>query len=285
MKAIRIHRYGGPEVLELEDIPIPAPDADEVLVKVGAAGVGPWDALVRSGKSGVPQTLPLTPGSDIAGVVDRVGSDVIAFAVGDTVFGCTNASFVNGYAEYARAKADMIATAPRSLNAVEGASVPVVAVMAWDMLFTHAGLKSGETVLIQGALGNVGRYAVQLARSAGARVLTAADNEKVDVVIDTVGGDVQRASFDDLKRGGRLISSVSPPDADLAARYGVRAAFFIVSVTTEALEQLSKLIDAGTISVNVGSVLPLAQAHVAHEMLAGTVAHPPGKIVLELQPP
>jgi NADPH:quinone reductase-like Zn-dependent oxidoreductase len=284
MKAIRVHRYGGPEVLELEDIPVPAPDPNEVLVKVAAAGVGPWDALVRTGKSGVAQTLPLTPGSDIAGVVDRVGSNVIAFAVGDTVFGCTNAFFVNGYAEFARAEAGMIAAAPTSLNAVEAASVPVVAVTAWEMLFTHADLKSGETVLIQGASGNVGGYAVQLARSVGARVLTAADSEKVDVVIDTVGGDIQRASFDDLKRGGRLISSVSQPDADLATRFGVRVGFFIVSVTTQGLERISKLIDAGKISVTVGSVLPLAQARVAHEMLAGAVSHKRGKIVLELQP-
>ena len=129
---------GGPEVLKLEDIPVPAPDPNEVLVKVAAAGVGPWDALVRTGKSGVAQTLPLTPGSDIAGVVDRVGSNVTAFAVGDTVFGCTNAFFVNGYAEFARAEAGMIAAAPTSISAVEAASVPVVAVMAWDMLFTHA---------------------------------------------------------------------------------------------------------------------------------------------------
>ena len=229
-------------------------------------------------------SLSLTPGSDIAGVVDRVGSNVTAFAVGDTVFGCTNAFFVNGYAEFARAEAGMIAAAPASIDAVEAASVPVVAVTAWEMLFTHADLKSGETVLIQGASGNVGGYAVQLARSVGARVLTAADNEKVDVVIDTVGGDVQRASFDDLKRGGRLISSVSQPDAELATRFGVRVGFFIVSVTTEGLERISKLIDAGNIRVNVGSVLPLAQARVTHEMLAGTVSHKRGKIVLELQP-
>ncbi len=284
MKAIRVHRYGGPEVLELEDIAVPAPDTNEVLVKVAAAGVGPWDALIRTGKSGVAQMLPLTPGSDIAGVVDRVGSNVTAFAVGDTVFGCTNAFFVNGYAEFARAEAGMIAAAPTSIDAVEAASVPVVAVTAWEMLSTHADLKSGETVLILGASGNVGGYAVQLARSAGARVLTAAENEKVDVVIDTVGGDTQRASFDDLKRGGRLISSVSQPDADLATRYGVRVGFFIVSVTTQGLERISKLIDAGKISVTVGSVLPLAQARVAHEMLAGTVSHKRGKIVLELQP-
>lgn len=141
MQAIRVHRYGGPEVLELEDIPVPAPDPNEVLVKVTAAGVGPWDALVRTGKSGVAQTLPLTPGSDIAGVVDCVGSNVIALAVGDTVFACTNAFFVNGYAEFARAEAGMIEAAPTSIKAVKAASVPVVAVMAWDMLFTHADLK------------------------------------------------------------------------------------------------------------------------------------------------
>ncbi len=177
----------------------------------------------------------------------------------------------------------MIAAAPTSIKPLEAASVPVIAVMAWEMLFTHAELKYGETVLIQGASGNVGGYAVQLARNAGARVLTRADNEKADVVIDTVGGNIQRASFDALKRGGRLISSVSPPDADLATEHGVRVGFFLVSVTTEGLERISKLIDSGTLRVNVGSVLPLAQARVAHEMLAGTVAHPPGKIVLEVQ--
>lgn len=298
MLAVRVHRFGGPEELVLERVDIPKPQPGEALVRVMAAGVGPWDALVRTDHSGLPQTLPVTPGSDIAGVVE---------ATGEAVFGLTNPSFSGGYAEYAVAECSSIARKPASLSFIEAASVPVVAVTAWQMLFDHAKVSAGETVLVHGAAGNVGAYAVQLAHWAGARVIAvagAADNDYVrglgatevidyrtqrfeehvsgiDAVIDTVGGETQARSFAVLKRDGMLVSSVSPPSQELAAQYGVRTAFFIVSVPSAQLERIAGLFDAGALKTDVGVVLRLADARKAHEMLAGIVPHPRGKIVLD----
>ena len=279
---------------------MPVPAKNEALIRVSAAGVGPWDALLRTGNSGIPQTLPLIPGSDIAGIVE---------ATGEEIYGVTNPSFAGGYAQYAAASLDSIARKPKSLSFVEAASVPVVAVTAWQMLFDHAKVSAGQTVLVQGAAGNVGAYAVQLAHWAGARVIAvagASDAEHlrglgadevidfrtqrfeehasgVDAVIDTVGGDTQSRSFAVIERGGMLVSSVSQPSKELAAQHGVRAAFFIVDVKTPQLERIAQLIDAGVLKTDVGVVLPLADARKAHEMLAGTVPHPRGKIVLDVE--
>lgn len=299
MLAVRIHSYGGPEQLVLEETPIPTPADDEVLVRVFAAGVGPWDALIRSDHGGLPQELPLTLGSDIAGVVD---------ATGDEVYGLTNPLFVGGYAQYAVAKRGSIARKPACLTFVEAASVPVVAVTAWQMLFDHARVTARQTVLVHGAAGNVGAYAVQLAHWAEARVIAVAsakdadyvhglgadvvidyrtqrfedEASSVDAVVDTVGGETQTRSFGVLKRGAMLVSSVSAPSPELAAKYGVRTAFFIVSVTTEQLGRIAALFDTGALKTDVGVVLPLADARKAHEMLAGIVPHPRGKIVLDI---
>jgi NADPH:quinone reductase-like Zn-dependent oxidoreductase len=306
MKAVRIHRYGGPDALVFEEAPVPVPGPDEGLVRVCAAGVGPWDALVRSGTSGIPQTLPLIPGTDIAGVLETNGAAGSTLKPGDAIFGATNASFTDGYAQYAVASLASIAKKPASLSFVEAASVPVVAVTAWQMLFDRARVSAGQTVLVHGAAGNVGAYAVQLASWAGARVIAIAaesdaaylrnlgaedviDRSKrfedevagVDVVIDTVGGDIQRRSFGVIKPNGLLVSSVSSPDPALAERFGVRIAFFIVSVPSAQLERIAQLIDAGTLRVDLGIVLSLADARKAHDMLAGTLPHPRGKIVLD----
>lgn len=300
MLAVRVYAYGGPEQLVVDDIPVPTPADDEVLVRVCAAGVGPWDALVRTGQSGLSQALPLTPGSDIAGVIE---------ATGEAIFGLTNPSFVGGYAQYATAKRASIARKPASLGFIEAASVPVVAVTAWQMLFDRANVSSGQTVLVHGAAGNVGAYAVQLARWAGVRVVAVAASadadfvralgadevidyrtqrfeervSDVDAVIDTVGGETQMRSFAVLKRGGTLVSSVSAPSQALAEQYGVRAAFFIVSVPAAQLERIAELFDEGVLKASVGEILGLAEAQKAHEMLAGTVPHARGKIVLSVE--
>ena len=300
MKAARVHRFGGPEVIVLEDVPTPVPAAGEVLVRVRAAGVGPWDAWVRSGKSVLPQPLPLTLGSDLAGVVDAVGPGA-AFAVGDEVFGVTNKRFTNANAEYAIALAAMIAKKPASLDYVAAASVPVVAVTALQMLFDHGGLVAGQTVVVHGGAGNVGAYAVMLAKASGARVIaTGLTNEvetiralgadvvvdvtasrlqdaasDVDLVVDTIGPKVQDASFAVLKPSGVLVSSVTEPAAGKA-----RSKFMLVDVTTAALERVAALLEAGTLRTNVGRVLPFASIAEAHEMLDGTRPRPNGKIVL-----
>ncbi|HYQ16945.1 MAG TPA: NADP-dependent oxidoreductase [Polyangiaceae bacterium] len=308
MLAIRIQRFGTPEVIELQDIARPVPGDAEVLIRVAAAGVGPWDAWVRSGKSVLDQPLPLTLGSDVAGRIEAVGAQVKGFTVGQAVFGVTGERFTGGYAEYALAPAGCVAVKPKRLSFVEAASVPVVAVTAQQMLFEHARLRAGERVLIHGAGGNVGAYALQLAKAARAEVVGtdvgpgvdyarslsagpvldvqssdfASGLAPFDVVIDTVGGDVQRRSFALLKPRGRLISSVSRPDAEQAAKLGVEASFMLVHVTTAELSRLAELLDAGALVTRVGAVLALDEARAAHEMLDGKRPRPAGKIVLQV---
>jgi NADPH:quinone reductase-like Zn-dependent oxidoreductase len=148
MTAARVQRFGSPNVITLEQIDVPQPQKEEVLVRVHAAGVGHWDALVRMGTSGLPRSLPLTLGAEVSGVVAKVGTNVTDFHQGDEVFGVTNASFVGGYAEYAAASAKMIARKPSKLSDIEAASVPVVAVTAWQMLFDHARAAEGQTIFV-----------------------------------------------------------------------------------------------------------------------------------------
>jgi NADPH:quinone reductase-like Zn-dependent oxidoreductase len=307
-KACRVHRFGPPDVITLEDFPPPAPGAGQALVRVKAAGVGPWDAWIRAGKSALPQPLPLTLGSDLAGVVAAIGPGVAHVAPGDVVFGVTNPHFIGSYADYAIANAGMIAKKPAALGDVEAASVPVVAVTAWQALFDQARVTRGQTVLVHGAAGNVGAYVVQLAHRAGLRVVTTAGEmdfgyvrnlgadevvdfratrfedvvRDVDAVIDLVGGDVQARSFAVLKPGGTLISAVTAPDQAIAATRGIRAAFFLVDVTTACLTQIAASIETGALVATVGTVLPLAAARVAHEMLEGQRPRPRGKIVLNV---
>ena len=307
MKAARISQFGSLDVITVAETECPAPGPGQVLVRVKAAGVGPWDALVREGKSGIPQSLPLILGSEISGFVESVGSGVNAFRVGDEIYGVTNEQFTGGYAEYALAAAGMIARKPKALSFVEAASAPVVAVTAWQMLFDYAQVAAGQTALVQGAAGNVGAYAVQLAARAGVRVIGAAAGrdadyvrglgaEKVidysnhrfedfvsgvDAVIDTVGGEIRERSFGVLKRGGILVSVVSPKPQEGKRPNDVRMAFFIVEVTTARLDWLTALFDSHALKAHVGSVLSLEDARTAHEMLAGA-PHNRGKIVLDV---
>jgi NADPH:quinone reductase-like Zn-dependent oxidoreductase len=304
MKAGRIHYFGPPNVIAIDEIPCPTPKEGELVVRVAAAGVGPWDALIREGKSVVQVSLPVILGADLAGIVESVGRGVTQFKPGDEVFGVTNKQFCGAYAEYAVASAQMVAARPRSLSFVEAASVPVVAVTAYQMLFDYAQVKAGQAVLIHGAAGNVGAYAVQLAKQAELRVFATAGpadvdyvrglgaemvvnykNTKfedavppVDAVLDTVGGETQRRSFSALKPGGILVSVISPAPQPA----GFRAAFFVVDVTATRLRKLAGLLDSRKLSVEVGSVLPLEEARRAHEMLAGA-PHKRGKIVLTTQ--
>jgi len=307
MKAVRVHRFGPPEVIALEDVPKPEPSNGEVVVQVKAAGIGPWDALIRSGKSALPQPLPLVLGSDLSGVIDSIGPGVEQFKVGDEVFGVTNERFTGAYAEYALAKAAMIAPKPKSLNHTHAASVPVVAVTAWQMVFDFARLSSGQSVLIQGGAGNVGGYAVQFAKLAGALVIATASAKDVsyvrslggvgvidyratrfeervketDAVIDTVGGDTLDRSYGVLKRGGIVVSSAAQPSNEKAEHHGVRAVFFLVQVTTERLRKIAELIDAEKLRTEVGEVLWLDEARKGHEMVEGA-PHRRGKIVIKV---
>lgn len=306
MMAWRVHEFGPPETMQFERVPMPDPGPGEVLVKVCAAGVGPWDGWIRAGRSALPQPLPLTLGSDLSGEVQAVGPDISDLRVGDQVYGVTNPRFIGAYAEYALASAAMIAPKPTSIDHIEAASVPVIAVTAWQGLFNQAQLKAGQTVLIHGAAGNVGAYAVQMARRAGIlSIATAAAEDAayvrelganavidfrtqrfeeevrdVDAVLDLVGGETQTRSFQVLRRGGKLISAVSQPDQDLAKSHGVDAAFFLVNVTTRHLTEIAGLIDSSELRTRVGTVIPLVDAHEAHLMLEGVRPAPKGKIAL-----
>jgi NADPH:quinone reductase-like Zn-dependent oxidoreductase len=307
MKAARISQFGSVDVITVAETECPAPGPGQVLVRVKAAGVGPWDAFVRKGKIGIPQSLPLILGSDISGVVRSVGPGVNAFRVGDEIYGVTNEQFTGGYAEYAVAAAGMIARKPEALSFVEAASAPVVAVTAWQMIFEYAQVTAGQTALVQGAAGNVGAYAVQLATRAGVHVIgTAAGRDAdyvrelgaekvidystdrfedfvsgVDAVIDTVGGEIRERSFGVLKKGGILVSVVSPKPQEVKRPNDVRMTFFIVEVTTARLNRLTALFDSHALKAQVGSVLSLEGARMAHEMLAGA-PHKQGKKVLDV---
>jgi NADPH:quinone reductase-like Zn-dependent oxidoreductase len=307
MKAVRILQFGAPDVLRTVETARPIPGNGQVLVRVKGAGVGPWDALIREGKSKAAPQPPLTLGSDLSGVVEEAGAGASQFRAGDEIYGVTNNQFTGAYAEYALASAGKVALKPKSLNFIEAASVPVVAVTAWQMLFEYANAVAGQTVLVLGAAGNVGAYAVQLAKHAGLHVLATAgprdieyvrelgaetvENYRstipegfgtaVDAVIDTVGGASRDLALRSLKRGGTLVSVVSQPLPEQAAReLGVKAVFFYVDVTTARLQKISELFDNGALVAQVGTVLPLEQARTAHEMLAGA-AHNRGKIVLK----
>jgi NADPH:quinone reductase-like Zn-dependent oxidoreductase len=306
MMAWRVHEFGPPNVMRFERVPRPNPGPSEVLVKVEAAGVGPWDGWIRAGKSALPQPLPLTLGSDLSGEIVAVGPGVSNLRAGDQVYGVTNPQFIGAYAEYALASAAMISSKPTSLTYIEAASVPVVAVTAWQALFDQAQLKPRQTVVIHGAAGNVGAYAVQLAHRTGVRIIATAATDDMpfvynlgantvidyrtrrfeegvwdaDAVIDLVGGETQERSFQVLRRGGKLISAVSPPDQHLAQSHGVEAAFFLVNVTSQHLAEIAGLVDGGKLRARVGAVLPLADAREAHFMLERLRPQPKGKIVL-----
>ena len=304
MKAARIHSFGPPDVVVVEDVPMPSPGPGEVLVRVMAAGVAAWDAIIRKGESKVSPQPPLILGSDLSGVVEQVGPGVTGFAPADEVYGVTNPQFCGAQAEFAVAMAGMIARKPQSLNYVEAASAPVIAVTAWQMLFQYGQAARGQTVMVVGAAGNVGAYAVQMAVDAGIHVVAIAhladhdllhslgvksiidsskpdferDLPQVDVILDTVGGSTFQRCVAALKPGGKLVTSVSTQPQPAGA------IFFYAEVTTARLQTLTPLFEAGRITVRVGSVLPLSEARQAQEMLAGA-PHTPGKIVLQIGHP
>jgi NADPH:quinone reductase-like Zn-dependent oxidoreductase len=307
MKAMLVRDFGGVEKIVEGELPRPEAAKGEVLVQVKAAGVGPWDALIREGKSVVDNPLPVTLGSDLAGEVVDLGPGVLDFQVGDAIWGVTNENFVGAYAEYACASAKSIARRPKSLSWLQAASAPVVAVTAWQMLFEYAKVGAGQTVFVLGGAGNVGAYAVQLAKYAGIHVIATPserdtnyvrgigaaevlDSRKVrfeeilqpvDAVIDTVGGEMRERALRLLKPQATLVSAASPIPEAIKRAYGARAVFFLVEVTTDRLNKLGKLFDDGVLRPDVGTVLQLTEARRAHEMLAGA-PHPRGKIVLQV---
>ena len=309
MKAVRIHNYGGPEVLRFEDAPRPTPGAGELLIRVHAAAVNPVDGKIRAGymKEIFPFALPFIPGWDVSGVVEATGSGVSKFKKGDEVYARPDLSRNGAYAEYVVVKEAETALKPRSIDHVHAAAIPIVASTAWQALFDRAALGQDQRILIHGGAGGVGSFAVQLAKWKGAFVVATAstrnqaflrelgvdepvDYEKtrfedvvhdVDVVFDPIGGDTRARSWKVLKKGGILVSIVGPPPStEEAAKHGVRSAFFSAQTNASQLAEIAKLVDSGKIYPIVETVLPLAEARRAHELTEK--GHARGKIVLKV---
>ena len=304
MIACRVSAFGPPSAIAFEQISVPTPGEGEALVRVHAAGVGPW-MLDRSGKSALPQPLPLTLGCDLAGVVELVGPGVDSFKPGDPVFGVTSPHFNGAYAEYTIASAAMIARKPSDLDFLRRSLRTRVAVTAWQALFEEAKLAKGQSVLNPWRGWHVGAYAIQLAREAGLKVVATVGPNDVTLprrsalIRSSISSDRVRdgrrarrcgsrpgrrrnqcRSFRVVKPGGALISAVSKPDQHLAAQTGVSARFFLVEVTTKGLESPGSALRKRKLTTNVGAVLPLASVRIADEMLEGKGQYPRGKIVL-----
>jgi NADPH:quinone reductase-like Zn-dependent oxidoreductase len=306
MKAVRIHRFGGPEVLQLDEVSPPMAADGKLLIRVMAASANPVDYKIRQG--GYPKVteadLPITLGRDVAGTLETAGG---GFQAGDEVYAHLDWAD-GGYAEYVLCAPAGIAAKPATLDMIQAAAVPLAATTAWQGLFDQGGLKAGERVLIHGASGGVGAFAVQFARIAGAEVIATAsaaeadrvaaygasqviDHEAqtfedvvrdVDLVFDLIGKDTQDRSFQTLKRGGRLISAVQEPDPAKAEAAGVTAKRFMAKPNACQLAEFAKLIDATEVQVTVVKVFSLGQASEAHRMLEK--GHPHGKVVLEVSP-
>jgi NADPH:quinone reductase-like Zn-dependent oxidoreductase len=311
MNAIRIHSYGGPEVLLYEEAPRPQLRDSEVLIRVHAAGVNPLDCKVRAGelKEIIQHKLPLIPGWDVSGVVEEVGAGVSQFKRGDEVFAMANPTRDGAYADCIAVREATVAMKPKSLYHVRAAATPVSALTAWRSLFDLGHLQSGQRILIHGGSGGVGHFAVQLAKWKGAYVIATASTKNqellrklradetidytsqkfgdvvhnVDIVLDTVGGETQERSWRVLKKGGALISLVQPPSDQKASQFGVRGMMCSVQPDGAQLSKIAELIDSAKLKPTINRVLPLREARRAHELSQnGNIR---GKIVLRVKDP
>lgn len=306
MKAVCIYSHGGPEVLRYEEIPRPRPQAGEVLVRVHAAGINPVDWKIREGRLHdlLHHAFPLVLGWDVSGVVEAVGPETKRLRVGDEVFSKPDIARDGAYAEFIVIKESEVALKPVSIDHVHAAALPLAGLTAWQALFETAGLQAGQRVLIHAAAGGVGNIAVQLAKWKGAHVIGTAsaknhgflrklgadqtvDHETerfedvvapVDVVLDTQGGDTQERSWNVLKPGGFLVSTVSPPSTEIAAARNAREKFIFTQANAGQLAEIARLVDTGKLKSYVETILPLSTAKRAQEL--SQRGHTCGKLVL-----
>jgi NADPH:quinone reductase-like Zn-dependent oxidoreductase len=308
MKVVRIHSYGGPEVLAYEDAPRPVLGAGEALVRVHAASVNPFDWKVRRGYLAgyFNHTLPLIIGWDVSGVVEAVGAGVTNVAPGDAVFAQADISRDGTYAEYVAVPAGLLVRKPEGISHTQAAALPLAGNAAWRCVASNGNVGSGNTVLIHGAAGGVGTFAVQLAKQRGAHVIgTASANNldflrelgadevvdynttrfeeavpEVDLVIDTMGGETQQRSWKICKSGGALLSLVEAPSAEEGAARGVRHELIGAYPDPAILGELAALVSAGTLRPIISATLPLAETQQAHALSESL--HARGKIVLQV---
>lgn len=315
VRCIAIREFGGPDKLEAMDLPRPRPEKNELLVRVVAAGVNPVDCRIRAGllEDVAPRAFPLIPGWDVAGVVEELGEQATRFRKGDRIWACARKPTVQWgcYAGFVAVPESGVALMPSKLLFEEAAAFPTAGLAAWQSLSDEAFVAAGKNVLVHAAGGGVGHFAVQLACAAGARVFGTARTanhefvlglgaaavidytredfrealrrdcpEGIDLVLDTVGGDVQTRSLDVLRPGGRLVSLVHPPDAETGATRGISGQFLSVEPDGQQLVHLGRLVDQRRLRTNVQKIYTLAQAADAHRALEA--GHVRGKLVLNL---
>jgi NADPH:quinone reductase-like Zn-dependent oxidoreductase len=308
MKAVRIYEHGGPEKLILEDIPVPEPAPNEVLVKVFATAVNPVDWKIREGerKEKFPSALPLTLGWDLSGVVEKCGSDAKKFKAGDEVYGRPFPTKNGAYAEYIVVTENEINYKPKTIDHVNAAAVPLTGLTAWQGLFDKGRLQPGQKVLIHAASGGVGIFAVQLAKWKGAYVIGTASkdnlgfvkelgadevidykNEKfdeklkdIDLVYDTVGGDTQLRSFAVLKNGGRLITTVKIENEAAAKDKNIVAESYTAQSYPDQLAAIAELIDSKIVTITIAKIFSLANAADAQNL--SQHGHPRGKVIIKV---
>ena len=313
MKSIQIKRYGGSEVVEINQS-TPAlsdPSAGKVLVTVKAAGVNPADWKVREGyfQQMTPLQFPSTLGIDFSGVIEKVGEGVHGFKQDEEVYG--DAAAIRGrsgaFAEMALANEDSIAHKPKTLSHEEAAGLPLVGVSAWQALVETIRLSGGQKILIHGGAGGIGSIAIQLAMRLGAYTATTVStndkefvqqlgaNEAIDyqtqtfedllhdydAVFDTVGGETYTRSFKILKKGGTIVSMIEQPNQELMHRFGVKATSQFTKVNRDRLTRLAQWVDQNNIRVNIDRTFPLDEAGKALDYQRDI--HPRGKIVLRMQ--
>jgi NADPH:quinone reductase-like Zn-dependent oxidoreductase len=312
MKAICLQRRGGPEALVSIDVPRPVPGPGEVLIHVHATTITPteftWSATWTT-PQGADRQFPIILGHEFSGVVTALGPDVhsaVDMAEGVSVFGLNDWSWQGAEAEYSLARPDELGPKPHSLDHAHAAEVPISGLTAWQALVDHAQLAPGQRVLIQGATGGVGSFAVQLAHYIGAQVLATTSPANVDyarelgadvvldytktrfeevlhdvdVVLDTVGGETLDRSWSVLRPGGTLVTTLSPPSRAQADPQGVRGIYFQVQANRAELLELARLIDAGLVRPVVAAIDPLEAAPMAY--LLARDSHPRGKYVLRV---
>jgi NADPH:quinone reductase-like Zn-dependent oxidoreductase len=308
MKAIRIHQFGGPEVMQLDQIPVPEPGADEVLIRVYASSVNPVDWKIREGqrKEKFPGKLPLTMGWDVSGIITEVGENVKYLQVHDDVYGRPDPTRDGAFADYIVVKENQVAHKPKSVSHLEAASVPLAGLTAWQGLFAHGNLLPGQKVLIHAASGGVGTFAVQLAKWKGAYVVGTCSEKNaelvkslgsdmvidyknqnfedllsgIDLVFDTIGGDTQKRSVKVLRNGGRLITTVKPEDIAEAKSRGIFIGGYMAQSLPDDLKQLAQLIDDKKLKPIIARVMNLEEAKEAEQI--SQKGHIRGKIVLKV---
>jgi len=312
MKSAQINRYGGSEVIEInQNTPEPTLSSGKVLVSIKSAGVNPADWKIREGafQQMIDLQFPFTLGMDFSGVIKQVGEGVSSdFKQGDEVYG--QAGVINGgsgaFAEMALAETESIANKPKRLSHVEAAALPLVGVSAWRALIENIGLSKGQRILIHGGAGGIGSIAIQLAKNLGAYVATTVSaNDKVfvqelgadhvidymsqnfedllhdyDSVFDTVGGETYKRSFKVLKKGGIIISMLDQPNSELMNQYNVKAIFQFTQADRQRLTKLAEWVDQNNIRVNTDRTFLLDEADKALDYQKDV--HPRGKVVLTM---